>query len=98
MTFLAPLGWVWPSGTQWGLLLMLGMLSSLGQWMVILAHRQAAASLLAPFSYSQLIWAIGAGFLVFGVLPDSWTIGGAAVIVASGLYTAHRERVRHKLR
>ena len=98
LTVLAPLGWVWPSGTQWGLLLMLGMLSSLGQWMVILAHRQAAASLLAPFSYSQLIWAIGAGFLVFGVLPDSWTIGGAAVIVASGLYTAHRERVRHKLR
>ena len=98
LTFLAPFGWVWPSGAQWGLLLMLGMLSSLGQWMVILAHRQAPASLLAPFSYSQLIWAIGAGFLVFGVLPDGWTIAGAAVIVASGLYTAHRERVRHNLR
>jgi drug/metabolite transporter (DMT)-like permease len=98
LTFLAPLGWVWPSAAQWGLLTMLGLLSSLGQWMVILAHRQAAASLLAPFSYSQLIWAIGAGFLVFGVLPDQWTMAGAAVIVASGLYTAHRERVRHNLR
>ena len=98
LTFLAPFGWVWPSAAQWALLTMLGLLSSLGQWMVILAHRQAAASLLAPFSYSQLIWAIAAGFLIFGVLPDQWTLAGAAVIVASGLYTAHRVRVRHNLR
>lgn len=98
LTFLAPIGWVWPSPTQWALLLMLGVLSSFGQWMVIVAHRQAAASLLAPFSYSQLLWAIAAGFLVFGALPDRWTLVGAAIIVASGLYTAHRERVRRNLR
>ena len=94
LTFLVPLAWLWPTASQWGLLLLLGVLSSLGQWMVILAHRQAPASVLAPFSYSQLIWAIGTGFIVFGALPDRWTIVGAAVIVASGLYTAHRERVR----
>ena len=97
LTFLAPLAWTWPTASQWGLVLMLGVLSSLGQWMVILAHRQAPASLLAPFSYSQLIWAIGTGFIVFGALPDHWTLVGAAVIVASGLYTAHRERERRKL-
>jgi drug/metabolite transporter (DMT)-like permease len=78
--------------------LLLGVFSSLGQWMVILAHRQAPASLLAPFSYSQLIWATTLGFLVFGALPDRWTLVGAAVIVASGLYTAHRERVRARER
>ena len=98
LTFLAPLAWTWPTASQWGLVLMLGVLSSLGQWMVIEAHRQAPASLLAPFSYTQLIWAIALGFLVFGALPDRWTLIGAAVIVASGLYTAHRQRIRARER
>jgi drug/metabolite transporter (DMT)-like permease len=49
---------------------------------------------LAPFSYIQLLWASMFGFLVFREVPDAWTVGGAALIVASGLYTAHRERVR----
>ena len=98
LTFLAPLAWTWPTASQWGLVLMLGVLSSLGQWMVIEAHRQAPASLLAPFSYTQLIWAITLGFLVFGALPDRWTLVGAAVIVASGLYTAHRQRIRARER
>ena len=98
LTFLAPLAWTWPTASQWGLVLMLGVLSSLGQWMVIEAHRQAPASLLAPFSYTQLIWAIALGFLVFGALPDHWTLIGAAVIVTSGLYTAHRQRIRARER
>jgi drug/metabolite transporter (DMT)-like permease len=96
LTALVPLAWTWPTAGQWGLVLMLGVLSSAGQWMVILAHRQAPASLLAPFSYSQLIWASAAGFAVFGVLPDHWTVIGATIIIASGLYTAHRERVRRR--
>jgi drug/metabolite transporter (DMT)-like permease len=49
---------------------------------------------LAPFSYTQLLWVSILGFLVFGEVPDAWTIVGASFIVASGLYTAHRERVR----
>ena len=77
-----------------GLSLVLGVLASGGQWVVILAHRIAPASLLAPFFYSQLLWVSVLGFLVFGNLPDIWTIVGATTIVASGLYTAHRERVR----
>ena len=52
------------------------------------------ASVLAPFQYTQLLWVSILGFLVFGELPDIWTVVGAAFIVASGLYTAHRERVR----
>ncbi len=98
LTFLLPFGWAWPTAGQWGLVLFLGVLSSFGQWMVILAHRQAPASLLAPFTYSQLIWATATGFVVFGALPDHWTLAGAAIIVASGLYTAHRERVRARER
>ena len=94
LSLLLPLGWSWPTAWQLSLALLLGVLSSLGQWMVVLAHRQAPASLLAPFTYGQLIWATAAGFAVFGALPDHWTIVGATIIIASGLYTAHRERVR----
>ena len=50
--------------------------------------------MLAPFSYTQLVWVSTLGFLVFGEVPDAWTVAGAAFIVGSGLYTAHRERVR----
>ena len=60
----------------------------------MLAFRYADASVLAPFSYTQLVWVSVLGFLIFGEVPDVWTVTGAAFIVASGLYTAHRERVR----
>jgi drug/metabolite transporter (DMT)-like permease len=92
LTLTLPLEAVWPTLEQLGLSLILGIFASGGQWMVILAHRIAPASLLAPFFYSQLLWVTGLGLLVFGNLPDGWTIAGAAIIVASGLYTAHRER------
>jgi drug/metabolite transporter (DMT)-like permease len=91
---MVPFEAVWPSLWQLGWSLVLGTLASGGQWLVILAHRLAPASLLAPFFYSQLLWVTGLGFLVFGNLPDAWTVAGAGIIVASGLYTAHRERVR----
>ena len=94
LTVLLPFNAAWPSGTQFALCVLLGFLSSAGQWMVVLAHRLAPASLLAPFSYTQLPWVILGGYLVFDHLPDQWTLVGASVIIASGLYTAHRERVR----
>ena len=52
--------------------------------------------MVAPFSYANLIWAICLGFLVFGDLPDRWTLLGAAIIAAGGLYILHREQVRKK--
>ena len=88
---------VWPTPKQLLLSLILGVLASGGQWLIILAHRLAPASLLAPFFYGQLLWVTGLGFAVFGNLPDSWTLTGAGIIIASGLYTAHRERARSKL-
>jgi drug/metabolite transporter (DMT)-like permease len=94
LTLMLPFVAIWPTFEQFGLSLVLGVLASGGQWLVILAHRIAPASLLAPFFYSQLLWVTGLGFLIFGNLPDSWTLAGAAIIIASGLYTAHRERVR----
>jgi drug/metabolite transporter (DMT)-like permease len=96
LSLILPFQAVWPTPKQLGLSLVLGVLASGGQWVVILAHRIAPASLLAPFFYGQLLWVSVLGFLVFGNLPDIWTIVGAAIIAASGLYTAHRERVRRQ--
>lgn len=53
----------------------------------------APASLLAPFAYTQLIWMVGSGVLLFGDWPDRYTLIGGAIIVASGIYVWHRERV-----
>jgi drug/metabolite transporter (DMT)-like permease len=98
LTILLPFEAVWPSWHQILLCALLGVLASCGQWMVVLAHRHAPASLLAPFVYSQLIWVTLGGYLVFDNLPDRQTLLGAAIIIASGLYTAHRERVRARTR
>jgi drug/metabolite transporter (DMT)-like permease len=98
LSLILPFQAIWPTPKQLGLSLVLGVLASGGQWVVILAHRIAPASLLAPFFYGQLLWVSVLGFLVFGNLPDIWTIVGAAIIAASGLYTAHRERVRRQER
>ena len=84
LSVLLPFNYAWPTPAQFGLTLVLGGVASAGQWMVVLA----------PFSYVQLLWSIIAGYLVFAAVPDRWTLLGAAIIIASGLYTAHRERVR----
>ena len=94
LTALVPMVWVAPGwhGILFGVLI--GVASTAGQWIVVLAFRYADASVLAPFSYTQLVWVSFLGFILFGEVPDVWTVTGAAFIVASGLYTAHRERVR----
>ena len=48
--------------------------------------------MLSPFIYTQLVWATTLGYLVFGNVPTHWTLAGAAIVVASGLYLLHRER------
>lgn len=94
LSALLPLVWVTPSWHDILFGIFIGVASTAGQWIVVLAFRYADASVLAPFSYTQLVWVSILGFFVFGEIPDLWTIVGAAVIVASGLYTAHRERIR----
>jgi drug/metabolite transporter (DMT)-like permease len=94
LTALVPFVWVAPSWHDVMLGVFIGVASTTGQWIVVLAFRYAGASVLAPFSYTQLLWVSIGGFLVFGEVPDAYTVIGAAFIVASGLYTAHRERVR----
>jgi drug/metabolite transporter (DMT)-like permease len=94
LSVLVPWVWVAPSWHDVAFAVFIGVASTVGQWIVVLAFRYADASVLAPFSYTQLLWVSILGFIVFGEVPDIWTVSGAVFIVASGLYTAHRERIR----
>jgi drug/metabolite transporter (DMT)-like permease len=85
--------WVWPAGPlAWLLLLSMGVYGGLGHYAFIVAHRYAPASILAPFLYIALITHSTAGFVVFGQVPDRWTLAGAGIVIATGLYLLHRER------
>lgn len=93
--FLPVLPFVWinpPTALGWILLPALGAFGALGHWLLILAHRKAPASVIAPFFYTQLIWAGLLGYLVFGDAPDGWTLAGGAIVIASGLFLVARER------
>ena len=98
LTALLPFNWVAPSSTEIGLGVCIGLLSTAGHWLVVLAYRDAHASLIAPYAYVQLIWAALLGYAVFGSLPDGFTLAGAAIIATSGLYTANRECVHASTR
>ena len=83
---------VWPGAREWGLLAALGMLSAVSHTMIALAVRFAAAGIIAPFQYLEIISATILGFLLFGDFPDAVTWLGTALIVGSGLYVFLRER------
>ena len=92
LTCLLPLGARLPTPAELALCVLIGVVASGGQWLVVLGYRQAPASLLAPFSYLQLIWSTLLGFVVFAAPPAPATLAGATIIAASGLYAAGRER------
>ena len=86
---------VWQSPGHWTtvtLMLMTGVLGSLGHFLLISGHKLAPASVLAPFIYTQLIWVVILGYLVFDHVPNVWTMAGASMVVGSGLYMIWRER------
>jgi drug/metabolite transporter (DMT)-like permease len=64
-----------------------------GYQFTIKAMRQGDISFMAPFRYTSLVWAITLGYLIFGDVPDAMMLLGAAIVVASGLYTLYRERI-----
>jgi drug/metabolite transporter (DMT)-like permease len=93
MMAVLPFVWTWPaSAGDFVLLVLLGCVGTIGHFLQIRAHRIAPASVLSPFIYTQLVWAILAGYIVFGDLPDRWTLAGCAIVITSGLYLLYRER------
>jgi drug/metabolite transporter (DMT)-like permease len=90
-TALLPFAWRAPDWLGWLSFVGLGVLGSASHLLLIRAFALAPASTLSPFGYVQLIWALVAGVVVFGNVPDLWTLLGAALIAGSGLYVLARE-------
>jgi len=93
-----PFVWVTPGWGQFGLLVAVGLVGGVAQWMLTEAWASAQVSAVAPYSYSALVWAIGLGVLVWGDVPGLGMLAGSALIVAAGLYILHRELVRRRRR
>ena len=90
-----PLPFVWQTPTtamEIALLVAVAVLAACGETLVIMALDAAQAVVVAPVQYTLLLWGTLYGFLIFNQLPDIWTLVGAAIIVATGLYTLNRER------
>lgn len=77
------------------LLFAAAVLVTLGNATIVMAYRQTDVSVVSPFRYTNVPFAILLGFVVFAELPDAMTFAGIALIIGSGVYTIHRERVRH---
>ena len=94
---LAAPAWV-PLGPEHiGLLVGLAISGFLGQLAISEAFRHGQAAAIAPFEYSALAWAIAFDWLIWHTVPDAWTLGGGAIIIASGLYLARHEAPRARM-
>jgi drug/metabolite transporter (DMT)-like permease len=90
-----PFAFVWPRDAfDLAMLGSLGLIGAAGHYLVIRAFRHGPAAVIAPLGYVELVGTATLGYLIFGNFPDTWTWIGAAIIVASGIYIAIRERRR----
>src|SRR6185369_13590597 len=90
--------WIWPSAIDWVWLLTLGLLGGIAQILVTRAWRLTTAAVLAPFDYAGIVLAVLYGYLWFKEEP-SWTVWfGLPLVIGSGLYILHRERIRARER
>jgi drug/metabolite transporter (DMT)-like permease len=94
LSFTLPFAWVTPTNpVHWALLGVIGVLASVGHFVLIRAYDYASATGLAPFFYTQLVWVMLLGWLVFGDFPDGWSLLGMGIIVASGIFLVGRQRL-----
>ena len=92
LSFGLPIFWDSPPDlATWAFMLSMGLYAAIGHFFLITAHRFAPAYVLSPFMYTQLGWMTLSGYLVFGDVPDSFTIAGGVIIVLSGLYLIFQE-------
>lgn len=91
---IAPAVWVPPETAHLGLMLLLGVFGGVSHYCIIRAFDRAPAAVISPYTYLGLIWATLSGLLFFSETPDTLTMVGGGLIVGSGLYILHRERIR----
>lgn len=84
--------WVVPNGLEMAMIATTGVIAAFGFILLTQAYRVGEANKVAPFEYSVMIWASLLGFIFFGTLPDFYTLMGAVMIAASGIYILARER------
>lgn len=89
-------GWIWPEPRDWLLLATLGGISGVGFFALSQAYRLAEASVVTPFEYTYLPWAVLWGYMIFGALPDPTTWIGLVLIVGAGLLIVFRETVLNR--
>ena len=87
-----PFGWVIPTPTEAALLVVAGLLGGVGQIFLTSSYREADASLVAPFDYASMIFALGIGYFIFSEVPTLPTLGGAALVITAGVLIIWRER------
>jgi drug/metabolite transporter (DMT)-like permease len=90
--------WVTPDPMTLGLLIVAGLIGGVGQLFLTEALRQAPIGVIAPFDYTQLIWATGLGLVIWGELPHPLTLVGAVIVAGSGVYILNRELQRFRAR
>ncbi len=94
MSLLVPFDWQAPDLPGWGLLLLTGLLGTVSHFLIIKAMEAGDASHLAPFAYSEIVSATLFGVIVFGHFPGLSTWIGISIVMASGLYILHRQRLK----
>jgi drug/metabolite transporter (DMT)-like permease len=92
----APFGWRMPTVNDVALLALAGMLHGSAHFLMIEAFRLAEATVASPFIYTAMIWALILDMVVWVVWPDPWVMGGAVIVILSGLYILHRETLRRR--
>ncbi len=83
--------WRWPDAWGWALAVGVALSATIGQYFWVQAFKSGEMSAVAPFEYMRLPFAVFVGWLVWGEMPVIWTYIGAAIVIGSALYIAHRE-------
>lgn len=96
MTPFGLMHWVWMTPADWGWMAVLCCTAALSHWLLIKAYAVAEASAIQPFAYLQLVWASAIGLVVFGETLRVNVAIGAGIVVAAGIFTLWRQRVREK--
>jgi drug/metabolite transporter (DMT)-like permease len=87
-----PFGWVMPTPMEAALLVAAGVLGGVGQILLTASYREADASLIAPFEYASMLFALGIGYFIFDEVPTLTMLGGAALVVTAGILIIWREQ------
>jgi drug/metabolite transporter (DMT)-like permease len=92
-TAILPTVWQTPQSLTIAIVMVaIGAFGAFGHFLLIAAHRLAPAPVLAPYIYTQIVWMVMLGYFVFADVPSRWTLIGASVVIASGLYLLLFER------